>query len=53
MYMHEEKRDLLWQTRIITEVYFFVVDPSCEMRCGITTKEIHFRDDTCTSMTIL
>ena len=25
MYMHDRKRDLLWQTRIITEVYFFVV----------------------------
>ena len=23
--MHDKKRDLLWQTRIITEVYFFVV----------------------------
>ena len=23
--MHDRKRDLLWQTRIITEVYFFVV----------------------------
>ena len=23
MYMHDRKRDLLWQTRIITEVYFF------------------------------
>ena len=25
MYIHDKKRDLLWQTRIITEVYFFVV----------------------------
>ena len=25
MYMHDKKRDLLWQTRIIMEVYFFVV----------------------------
>ena len=24
--MHDKKRDLLWQTRIITEVYFFVVN---------------------------
>ena len=26
MYMHDKKRNLLWQTRIITEVYFFVVN---------------------------
>ena len=25
MYMHDRKRDLLWQTRIITEVSIFVV----------------------------
>ena len=28
MYMHDRKRDLLWQTHIITEVYFFVVLPN-------------------------
>ena len=25
--MHDRKRDLLWQTHTITEVYFFVVNP--------------------------
>ena len=29
MYMHDRKCDLLWQTRIITEVYFFVVGGTC------------------------
>ena len=29
--MHDKKCDLLWQTRIITEVYFFVVYVASDM----------------------
>ena len=36
--MHDKKHDLLWQTRIITEVYFFVVEASLKIE-NITVGE--------------
>ena len=43
MYMHDRKRDLLWQTRIITEEYFFVVHVPMTMRlCNSRLPEEHF-----------
>ena len=35
MYMHDKKSDLLWQTRIITAVYFFVVSPLLNPRRNV------------------
>ena len=39
--MHDKKRDLLWQTRIITKVYFFVVKTldSAQRNYATTEKE--------------
>ena len=45
--MHDKKRDLLWQTRIITEVYFFVVyDPRfATSPIFVTDKDYEFSVD--------